>query len=217
MASAADENFFRSKYTTTISFAVAVLLFLLPFVEVKCNDESLVQNSGLGLAFGNDFELVDKMKSLRDSVNNGASNKGGPSKDSGKVYYFALAALLLGITGIILSVTKIRSGIINTVIGVAAALSLVGLMFHLNHDIDKTTGERINDLSGSFKSFKVSLSFTIWYYLSLVCFLAAAFFSFKRGQLLITNSPPSNAPQLDLNNPGEQSEFPKSASESEIG
>ena len=215
MASAGEESFFRSKYTTTIAFAAAVLLFLLPFVEVRCNGMTVAQNTGLGLAVGNDYALGESMKSLQNSINEDRDiQKDGPTKESGKVYVLALISLILGIVGIALSFTNNRIGIINTMIGVLAALSLIGLMFHLNHDIDQKSGRDNNDVADSAR---VSIAFTIWYFLSLVLFLAGAFFSFKRDRLLASKGAPSGAPQLDLDNPGEQSEFPKSASESDIG
>lgn len=45
---------------------------------------------------------------------------------------------------------------------------------------------------------------------------AAAFFFFKK-QKNKEETPPKNAPQLDIQNPGEQSEFTTAASDSEIG
>ena len=46
--------------------------------------------------------------------------------------------------------------------------------------------------------------------------MAAAFFFFKtKGDK--EERPPKKAPQLDIQNPGEQSEFTTAASESEIG
>jgi hypothetical protein len=217
MTTAGDDNFFRKKHTTTVAFGVAVLLFLLPFVEIRCNGMAIAKNTGIGLAVGSDYSLGNDMQTLKNQFDSDPqSKKGGPSKESGKVYAFALIALLLGIGGIALSFTKIKPGIINTVIGVAAALSLLALMVQLNSDIKEKAG--VKEGSDFTDNIKVSIAFTIWYYLCIVSFLTAAFFSFKRGQILVTNgAPPPHAPQLDLENPGDQSEFPKSASESEVG
>src|SRR5215204_1712519 len=100
MTGATEENFFRKKYTTTIAFAVGILLFLLPFVEVRCNGMTVAQNNGVGLAFGSDYQLGKDMSSLQDTFNKSDdTKKTGPSKESGKVYDFALIALLLGVAG----------------------------------------------------------------------------------------------------------------------
>jgi hypothetical protein len=215
MAPVAEDNFLRKKHTSTIAFVVAVLLFALPFVEVRCNGVTVAQNTGFGLAFGSDYKLGKEMKSLRDSFNSERTDKKeGPSKDSGKFYVLALIALLLGVAGIAISFTDIRSGIVNTVVGALAALLLIGLMVQINNDFKERLGPSTHDATDGMT---LSIAFTVWYYLSIISFLAAAFFSFKRGQLLATEGPPRHAPQLDIENPGEQSEFPKSASESEIG
>jgi hypothetical protein len=216
MASAGEDNFLKKKYTTTIAFGVAVLLFLLPFVEIKFNGMSLVKNTGVGLAVGSDYSLGSDMQAMKDQVDNEPESKqSGLTKESGKLYAFALVALLLGVIGIALSYSHMKSGLINVVIGLAAALSLLALMVQLNSDIKEKAGlNKGNELT---EDITLTIVFTIWFYLSVVSFLAAAFFSFKRGQLLATGGAPSNAPQLDLENPGDQSEFPKSASESELG
>ncbi len=46
---------------------------------------------------------------------------------------------------------------------------------------------------------------------------AAAIFIIRKRKSNDNEQPPKNAPQLDLENPGDQSDFPKSASESELG
>ena len=46
---------------------------------------------------------------------------------------------------------------------------------------------------------------------------AAAFFLVKKNQGYRADTPPKKAPQVRISNPGEQSEFITSASESEVG
>lgn len=45
---------------------------------------------------------------------------------------------------------------------------------------------------------------------------AAAYFLIKKQQER-SDKPPKNAPQLDIDNPGTQADFPTSATESEVG
>ena len=215
MHSSPGNDFLRKKYISSIAFAAGVLLFLLPFVEVRCQDELIAKNTGLGLAVGSDFELAGKMDDMQDQFRDDKDQDGGVSKKSGKVYPFALAALLLGIGGLVLSFMNIRSGKINTIIGALAALSLMALMIHLNSEVKNKEGSVDDEFS---RSLRVTTHYTLAYYISLLSFLAASFFSFRRGQLEDDHEKiPKNAPQLDLQNPGDQSEFPKSASESELG
>ncbi len=46
---------------------------------------------------------------------------------------------------------------------------------------------------------------------------AAASYFLLRRRNAGTEKPPKNAPQVKVNNPGDQSEFPKAASDSELG
>lgn len=57
----------------------------------------------------------------------------------------------------------------------------------------------------------------LWIGLGAALAAAAAIFFIKKKNEDRGNKPPKNAPQLDIKNPGEQSEFITSASESELG
>ena len=208
-----ENNFLRKRHTTTIAFAVGILLFLLPFVEIKCNDVTMAQNTGIGLAIGSDYKMAGEMKSLQNSFEDREDKKSNTTKESSKMYIVALAALLLGVVGVVLSFSKMRSGMTNTLIGALAAIALIILMIQVKGDVKDKAGADESEM-------KVIVSFTIWYYLSIISFLAAAFFNYKRGQsdaISPYNAAPANAPQVKIENPGDQSEFPKSASESELG
>ena len=217
MTSATDNNVFKSKYTSTVAFAVGVLLFLLPFVEVRCNGATVAQNTGIGLATGSDYELGEQMKSMQETYGNKKSEDSGVSNESGKLYEFALAALLLGAVGLVLTLVNKRNETINMILGGLAAIALVALMLQVQSDIRSKQGPDPDDQFS--KSMKMTAHFTFAYYLAIVSFLAAAFFSYKRRHLALSGDTevPPNAPQLDLGNPGDQSDFPKSPTESTIG
>ena len=211
MPSTAEDNFFRKKHTTSVAYLVGLLLFFLPFVEIKCNDMPFAENTGMGLAFGTDYKVTGGMGPLqgnKDRINS-------TSKEKGKLYVLALAALVLGVAGLGVSLSNMRSGpSVNIIIGVVAALCLIALMFQISADVKgETHPGKSSDFS---ESVKVSVHYTFWFYLSVCSFLAAAFFAYKHRQLLPV-SPPGRAPQLDLQNPTDQSEFPRAPSESEIG
>ncbi len=131
------------------------------------------------------------------------------------MYVLALAALILGVVGLGVSLSNMRSGpSVNVIIGAMAALCLIVLMFQISADVK---GEAKPGKSSDFsEAVKVSVHYTFWFYLSVCSFLAAAFFAYKHRQLLPV-SLPERAPQLDLQNPTDQSEFPRAPSESEIG
>ena len=52
---------------------------------------------------------------------------------------------------------------------------------------------------------------------ALVAGIATILFLKKRKEAKENEKPPKNAPQLDIENPGTQSEFPSSATESQVG
>jgi hypothetical protein len=203
---------------TSIAFLVAVLLFLLPFVDIKCNGRSLATNTGIGLALGTDYKTTGDLKSLENGFGGGTQDvekEKGKEKENSKMYVVALAALLLGILGVAVSFMNARSGKATMVMGILAAIGLIVLMIQIKSDIKSQQG---TDQTDGFGSVKVTAEFTTWYFLSLISFLAAAFFSYRSGQTAVVHPPvPANAPQLPIKNPGEQSEFPTSPSESEIG
>src|SRR5690349_6771929 len=52
---------FGTKIPSSIAFLVAVLLFLLPFAEIRCNGAAVANNTGLGIATGTEWkEVVSK-------------------------------------------------------------------------------------------------------------------------------------------------------------
>ena len=91
------------------------------------------------------------------------------------------------------------------ILGALAAIALMVVALQLKKDIRDQVG---TDEIGT-SEVKVSLDFTLWYYLSIVSFLAASFFSFKQAEWAkVHEIPPKAAPQIPIKNPGEQSEFP---------
>ena len=216
MESATENNFYRKKYPSTVAFIVASLIFLLPFVEIRCNNTPYAENSGIGLAFGTDYKTTGEIRTFHDTVINRDVDSSRVNRETGKMYPVALGALILGLLGIALSLTSVRTGAVNTIIGILAAVLLIVLMIQIKMDVSDVTKENGSEDDVS-NAVRVTADFTPWYYLSLLSFLAAAFFSYRQGRVAIVHDkPPSNAPQVPLHNPGEQSEFPTQPDESEL-
>ena len=206
------EDFYRNRYSTTIAYIVALLLFFLPFVEIRCNNEPFAQNSGIGLAFGTDYKVTGQISAFGNKKIP-RNNSIQMSSEKGKLYVSALIALLLGVAGLILSLSNQRRKAVNMILGALAAIALMVVALQMKKDIRDQVGT--DDISSS--QVKVSLDFTLWYYLSIVSFLAASFFSFKQAEWAKGHKlPPRSAPQIPIKNPGEQSEFPTSPDESEM-
>lgn len=207
------------KYSATASFVVAILLFLLPFVEIKCNGQTLASNSGIGLAFGTDYKTDGEMKSLENfgNVTGETGTETKTEKTKGEQYIAALIALGLGVLGLIISLAGSKSGRVNMIIGILAALALIVVMFQIKSDIKDQSASQTNT-EGFGGAVTVAAEFTTWYFLAIISFLAAAFFGYRNSRPVIAKEqPPRRAPQLPVENPGDQSNFPKSASESQLG
>ena len=166
----------------SVAFLVAVLLFFLPFVTIKCKGENLVSNNGIGLAFGVNYKTSKEIISNEENFGRKVSIT---EKESGDMYVSALIALLLGVAGVVLSIMYPGLNKINAMIGLLAALALVILMIQIKSDISDKSSHDITDVFTA--NVRVTAEFTAWYYLSLVSFIAAAFLSYWRKP--IVNSP----------------------------
>ena len=168
---------------SSISFLVATLLFLLPFVEIRCNDQTVATNSGIGLAFGTDYKSSNQMKSLTDPFGD-PSEKKLTEKQSGDMYVAALIALILGAIGVSISFMNPTPNKAGIIIGTLAAVCLIVLMIQIQMDIKDKPVSRGEDNLGN--NIKITAVFTAWYYLSLVGFIAAAFLSYRQKPIVIS-------------------------------
>jgi hypothetical protein len=171
-----NTGFLRSPYTTTVSFAVAILLFLLPFAEVKCNGSTLMSNTGIGIATGGKWRTVaDAGKDLFGGDTNKTSSSVSQDEKQPPNKY-AIAALALGIIGVGITFLKfkMKSSVVMG-IGAIAAVALIILMIQLKSDVNAKMGSG----SGFGSDLRLKVAFTIWYFLSVLSFAAAAFFSYK--------------------------------------
>jgi multidrug transporter EmrE-like cation transporter len=173
----------------------------MPFVDIKCNNMSLQQVSGIQLATGfkmknnsSDNSFLNDVKS--ETVDNGIT-KATTKTDKKEPNMYALIALGLGVLGLALSFTKVKVAIGGAMVtGIASAGALIGMMLDLkkkaklempdmsdktpDNDVGNTLdkiGGKMNDLTDKLN---ISIDFTPWFYLSVIAFLAAAFFCYKR-------------------------------------
>lgn len=192
-----QQNVLKTKIPSTTTFAIAVLLFLLPFAEIKCKlDQSNKEtnnnfnfgstavkfyNSGLGLAIGGNW----KMRGLGSMLSDGADNM--TSKAPPKPNVYAIVALALAVVGLIVALAgKGALHFVGIVSGVLGAAALVGLMMDLKSQLDKEGAQLGGDkLDASF-----ALGFTPWFYICIVALLTGAFLCFKRMQLSKEKLPP---------------------------
>jgi len=163
---------FPAKRLVPVPFVLGVLLFLAPFIDIRCNDVSLQQVSGVGLATG--FEIKTRDNSLLgklDADNDILIRKSGKREGN----FYALAAMILGLGGFIISLMKFKGKEIWTVIaGIGAAAALIGLMINIRSQLRLDLSLRNDDTNIS-----LVVQFTPWYYLAVIAFLVGAFLSYR--------------------------------------
>ena len=123
------------------------------------------------------------MKSLDNPFGN-QSEKTVTEKQNGEMYVFALVALILGIIGVIFSFLNPGPNKAAVFIGALAAVCLIALMIQIQMDIKDKPITKGEDNLG--ENLKITAAFTTWYYLSLIGFIAAAFFSYRKKQIVIS-------------------------------
>ena len=193
----ASPGIFGSKVPATTAFVVAVLLFLMPFVDIKCNGSSLKKFNGLELATGYKVDMDGQNNSLLDKAKETTVNTTAKVTDKSKKSLYMLIALIVGGVGLILSFTNAKAFLaIAMLSGILGAGGLIMGMIDIKKDAkistpnlkDKTPdndvgntidkiGDKMSDLSDNIK---ITVDFTPWFYIAVIAFLAAAFFCYKR-------------------------------------
>jgi len=181
-----NDNFFRKRHTVTVSFAIGILLFLMPFAQLKCASTTLAENSGLGIAIGSEWKVAmvggmsDLMKKADSEVKD---NKKNPLRGNGP-NIFAIVSLVAAAVGLLfgLSSQKFRS-MIGLSAGILAAIMLIAVLIQykmLMSSALKDGGKSAGDIN---MNGLIKVQFTLWFFISLFSFTAAAFFSFKHHKI----------------------------------
>src|SRR6266498_3387411 len=118
---------FGTKIPATAAFLVAILLFLLPFAEVRCNGSAMANNTGVGIAMGSEWKEVVTKNIFEESLNTNDSKKEFDQKRDPNI--FAIAALAFGVLGLFVAFLNFKGGgKINLFIGLLAAASLIAML-----------------------------------------------------------------------------------------
>ncbi len=189
---------FGTRIPSSVAFIVAVLLFFMPFIDIKCNNMSLQTVTGIQLATGfkmknssSDNSFLDDIKSDKADETITKTTTGTEKKEPN---LYALVALGLGVLGLLLSFANARAAVGGAMVaGIGAAGAMIGMMLDIKKkvkmDIPSTGGDKSgDDLSKGLENFgkdltekmNISVDFTPWFYVAVVALLAAAFFSYKR-------------------------------------
>ena len=167
---------FGTKIPSTVTFAVGILIFFLPFLEITCNSMTIQSVSGIQLATG--FKIKsDPGNSIMSGIDNADDFKNDRTEkktDRENPNIYAALALVFGILGLILSMRNLKTGGTGGLImGLLASVALIGLLIDVGNRIKFKMPSKDEQLN-------ISIGMTPWFYISIIVFLAAAFFSYKR-------------------------------------
>jgi hypothetical protein len=182
---------FGTKIPSAVAFAVAILLFLLPFAEIRCGGTKLATKSGLDFAMDNKWKplgggLFGKNDMKDDALSTGKEQKGNTQ-------YFIIGALVLGVIGLLLSFAGPKAGAGGIATGILSAGALIGFMLDLKKNVANSMREQALDkakdgadnlgldkIGNTMSDIKPTLAFSPWFYIAVIAFLAAAIFCYMR-------------------------------------
>jgi hypothetical protein len=182
---------FGTKIPTSVAFVVGILLFFLPFTEIKSGAMKMATKSGLDYALGNAWKPVGgglgTVQVNRTVVNTG-------KEEPGNTRYFIWAAAGLALLGLLLSFSNQKTaGSAGLASGIFAGGALVGFMIEMKKSFDNSIRQdaldKVGKVADSFGlgsfsdllgGFMPKLAFTPWFYISIIAFIAAAIFGIMR-------------------------------------
>ena len=186
-----NAGMFGTKVPSSVAFVVGILLFLLPFSEIRCGGTKLMQKSGLDFAIGNQWKTV--AGALPESDTTSKTMNAG-KEQAGNTQYLILGALALAVVGLLLSFSGSRGAAAGGIVtGVLAAGALIGFMLDLKKNFENSLREQaidkaaegaddvgLGNIGNTMNDIKPTLAFTPWFYIAVIAFLAAAIFCYLR-------------------------------------
>jgi len=180
---ASSTSLFGTKIPSSIAFLLAILLFLLPFAEIRCNGAAVANNTGLGIATGTEWkEVVTKSIFGNEFQNSPSTNENKVQKQDPNI--FAIAALALGVIGALIAfLTPKGGGKFNLFVGALAAVSLIAMLIDL-----RSKAKSDNSIKSSDLGFNAGVSITVdgtgWFYFAIILFILGGVFSYLKGKSL---------------------------------
>lgn len=187
-----------TKIPSTVVFTIGVLLFFMPFAEIKCKQDSNadfgglkmdfgsgmnISNTGFGLAIGKQWNV--KMEGLGGLFSGSQDvKKDQPKQDPNN---YAIAALALGIIGLLLCLAKSKAlNWVAMLAGILSAAALIGLRI----DLDKKAKDPGKELTSgnntsswgmdSLNDVNVHITYTPWFYIAVLAMIMAAVLCYLR-------------------------------------
>jgi len=172
---------FGTNIPASVAFLVAIVLFLLPFAEIKCGGVTIANQTGVGFVTNQEWKSFDKPRRYLESA------KPAKEDEFGNSQLILIVVLVLALIGFLVSVTN-TNGMIAVMLGLLSACGLIYFLFDLKSNFDASVHKDAIDqamqssreLGNTFNSSKPTLSFAPAFWISLLALLAAVFFSWQR-------------------------------------
>lgn len=187
----ASPGMFGTKIPSAVAFAVGILLFLLPFAEIRCGGTKLATKSGLDFALDNKWQTAGGGMFGKNEMQDNALSAGKEQK--GNTQYFIIGALALGVIGLLLSFAGAKAGAGGIATGILSAGALIGFMLDLKKNVNNSLREQAVDkakegadnlgfdkIGNTMGDIKPTLAFSPWFYIAVIAFLTAAIFCYMR-------------------------------------
>ena len=197
---AASPGVLGTKIPSTVVFTLGVLLFFMPFAEIKCKQNSNadfgglkmdlgggmnISNTGFGLAIGKQWDV--KMEGLGGLFSGSSNDKWNKEQKKQDPNNYAIAALALGIIGLLLCLAKSKAlNWVAMLAGILSAAALIGLRIDLDKKA-KDPGKEMqsgNDASSwgldSLNDVNVHITYTPWFYITVIAMIMAAVLCYLR-------------------------------------
>jgi len=170
-----------TKIPSSIAFLLGILLFLLPFAEIRCNGAAVANNTGVGIATGTEWkEVVTKSIFGSGFQNNPSTNESKVQKQDPNV--FAIAALALGVIGVLIAfLTPKGGGRFNLFVGALAAVSLIAMLIDLRSKLKSENSVKSSELDLN-AGVIVTVDGTGWFYFTIILFILGGVFSYLQGK-----------------------------------
>jgi|GEM_PF-1674695 len=185
---------------SSVAAIAALLMFLLPFAELRCKSTSdkndlggltfnsssgaAFTNTGLGLAIGSQWKANLGAFGPFADKNDMSSRKQDPNT-------FALVALILAAAAVAFTFIRQKGGIVLTLLAALGSVAaLVGLFFDLRSKVSKVpsgspgSGDSNDPFNiDQYKDVGLEIAFTPWFYACAVLLLATVWLSYRRYKL----------------------------------
>ncbi|MFT3678452.1 MAG: hypothetical protein QM781_21330 [Chitinophagaceae bacterium] len=199
-ATPAKPGMLGTSLPSSVAAIAALLLFLLPFAELRCTSTSdkndlgglsfnsssgaAFTNTGLGLAIGSQWKAnLGGFGPFADK-NDVSNRKQDPN-------VFALVALILAAAAAAFTFIRQKAGIVLTLVSaLGSAAALIGLFFDLRSKVLKVPSGSSGNEGGAdpfnldqYKDVGLEIAFTPWFFACVILLLATVWLSFRRNKL----------------------------------